>query len=392
MAADDYITCPYDPSHRILKSRMSRHLMKCELNHPTIKLLTCPFNKIHRISPLQYEHHLSICENVGSVQRNYFENASSISADIIPVAKINELELPPSSENWDEDPEPPQSYLQNLDEKNINFPLASCSKLKRKQLKLKEQERQSAVNITSTSSLRPQISKSTDKIERSLQSLEIESTDTECSKKKDKTIKKIFAETHLSSKEESIATHTKDTTIVKPSKSKDASIPKPSKDAPIVEPSTSYDTKMKNTGKTKTPTKKSSKSKDASIPKLSPSEVAPIVEPSTSNDTKIRNTGISETPTKTTNEFTLDKSRNDKDIKKNFSIGRGVSNVCEIHRKLGISKKNFESQFMNSQSDVKSEEKRAEINDCKGIFVGYSEEDFNMDMSNIEDELTDIDV
>lgn len=41
---------------------------------------------------------------------------------------------------------------------------------------------------------------------------------------------------------------------------------------------------------------------------------------------------------------------------------------------------------------MKSEEKRAEINDCKGIFVGYSEEDFNMDMSNIEDELTDIDV
>ncbi|XP_035724354.1 gametocyte-specific factor 1-like [Vespa mandarinia] len=313
MATDDYVTCPYDPSHRILKSRMSRHLIKCELNHPTLRLLTCPYNKIHRISPLEYEHHLSICESKGTVQRNYFENASSISANILPVTKINELQIPPSSENWDEEPEPSQSYLQNLEKKNEDFPLAAATKLKKKQLKLKEQD-YFAVNVASTSPLRPKTLKLTD--------------------------------------EENRTTPIEDTTIVK-----------------------------------------SSKSKDASILELSPSKDAPIVELSTSSDTEIKDNGTIKTPKKTTAECSPDRLRNDKDIKKNFSIGRGIFKICEIHRKFGISKKNFESKFMNSKSDVESLVKQsAEMNNNKGIFVGYSEDDFTLDMDNIENKLTDIDV
>lgn len=41
---------------------------------------------------------------------------------------------------------------------------------------------------------------------------------------------------------------------------------------------------------------------------------------------------------------------------------------------------------MNAISDVKSlEDKRAETNYNKGIFVGYSEEDFHLDLDDIDD-------
>lgn len=41
---------------------------------------------------------------------------------------------------------------------------------------------------------------------------------------------------------------------------------------------------------------------------------------------------------------------------------------------------------MNAISDVESlKAKRAEINYSRGVFVGYSEEDFNLDMDDIDD-------
>ena len=52
---DAYITCPYDKSHRIRKSRMQVHIMKCARNYPKDFKSVCIFDSSHRIDPQEYE-------------------------------------------------------------------------------------------------------------------------------------------------------------------------------------------------------------------------------------------------------------------------------------------------------------------------------------------------
>ena len=54
---DPMQTCPYDKSHRILKSRMQFHLVRCRKNHPANKdqLRTCPFDAVHVVNSIEYE-------------------------------------------------------------------------------------------------------------------------------------------------------------------------------------------------------------------------------------------------------------------------------------------------------------------------------------------------
>lgn len=42
------VICPYNKSHVILQHRIQTHLIKCEKQHPHIKLETCPFDITHR--------------------------------------------------------------------------------------------------------------------------------------------------------------------------------------------------------------------------------------------------------------------------------------------------------------------------------------------------------
>lgn len=48
---DKTVVCPYNKCHVILKSRIQTHLVKCEKQHPEIKLETCPFDITHRYRP-----------------------------------------------------------------------------------------------------------------------------------------------------------------------------------------------------------------------------------------------------------------------------------------------------------------------------------------------------
>lgn len=48
---DKTVVCPYNNCHVILKSRIQTHLVKCEKQHPEIKLAICPFDINHRFRP-----------------------------------------------------------------------------------------------------------------------------------------------------------------------------------------------------------------------------------------------------------------------------------------------------------------------------------------------------
>lgn len=61
-APDDYATCPYDTTHRILWQRMPFHLIKCRKQHLLSPLQTCPFDTKHLVPQQEMPFHLSMCE------------------------------------------------------------------------------------------------------------------------------------------------------------------------------------------------------------------------------------------------------------------------------------------------------------------------------------------
>ncbi|XP_043488032.1 gametocyte-specific factor 1 homolog [Polistes fuscatus] len=98
MSDKEFATCPYDSSHRIHKTRMARHLIKCKVNHPNTHKQTCPYNKLHLLDPHQYKYHLTVCED-----RKNFENIVYETDNTMLNTSFTETvnTSSQSSENWD---------------------------------------------------------------------------------------------------------------------------------------------------------------------------------------------------------------------------------------------------------------------------------------------------
>lgn len=48
---DDFVRCPYNKAHKVLKGRLATHLDRCARNSgASIELKICPFNSTHRFS------------------------------------------------------------------------------------------------------------------------------------------------------------------------------------------------------------------------------------------------------------------------------------------------------------------------------------------------------
>jgi hypothetical protein len=54
MNYDPLETCPYDAAHRILRSRMQYHLIRCAKNFPNSKKKQCPYDACHIVDPIDY--------------------------------------------------------------------------------------------------------------------------------------------------------------------------------------------------------------------------------------------------------------------------------------------------------------------------------------------------
>lgn len=52
--ASQYVICPLDESHRILKHRMQPHLLKCERQHDMSKKSKCPYNITHIVDTIVF--------------------------------------------------------------------------------------------------------------------------------------------------------------------------------------------------------------------------------------------------------------------------------------------------------------------------------------------------
>ncbi|XP_076670548.1 uncharacterized protein LOC143369924 [Andrena cerasifolii] len=58
---DPVVICPYDEKHLIFKSRLQKHIVKCEKKYPEHYKVMCPYNATHRLFKSQLEEHIITC-------------------------------------------------------------------------------------------------------------------------------------------------------------------------------------------------------------------------------------------------------------------------------------------------------------------------------------------
>ncbi|XP_014205791.1 uncharacterized protein LOC106637508 [Copidosoma floridanum] len=146
MIHDPHVNCPYDESHRILRSRLAFHLTRCSKNHPNAKKKQCPYDVRHLIDPVDFQHHIDTCPGRESVLHYALHDADHQARTMnilpVPASGMPEADIIPSSENWDEDQEV-ISYnpLMNILQKPVVRTLIGASKSEKKRFREEERKR-----------------------------------------------------------------------------------------------------------------------------------------------------------------------------------------------------------------------------------------------------------
>lgn len=76
----DKLQCPYDPLHQIAANSFGKHLLKCERQHPDMKLARCPLNSFHRFPPEKLKEHLKVCPSRAEVESYKYAVGTTASA------------------------------------------------------------------------------------------------------------------------------------------------------------------------------------------------------------------------------------------------------------------------------------------------------------------------
>ncbi|OXU26337.1 hypothetical protein TSAR_003127 [Trichomalopsis sarcophagae] len=102
LEVDPVIICPYDSNHRIARSRIQRHLVKCEKNYPPDYKQQCPYDASHRVFEHEMIEHVTNCPMKLS---NPIDAAAGSSIMRLPETDTELESQMESDEVWDEGPE-----------------------------------------------------------------------------------------------------------------------------------------------------------------------------------------------------------------------------------------------------------------------------------------------
>ncbi|XP_022819183.1 gametocyte-specific factor 1-like [Spodoptera litura] len=102
---ENYASCPYNPAHRVARSRLQHHIIKCEKTHPPLEI--CPFNATHRYPAHLMKAHYEVCPNKIEKEQNLSlrSNNSTVGAKQCPIQLMQKDYLPqhdPDNECWDD--------------------------------------------------------------------------------------------------------------------------------------------------------------------------------------------------------------------------------------------------------------------------------------------------
>ncbi|XP_013184277.1 protein D7-like [Amyelois transitella] len=56
---DPFVSCPYDSAHRVPRSRIQGHIVKCQQKCPNLHI--CPYNATHRGTEAEMKIHIKDC-------------------------------------------------------------------------------------------------------------------------------------------------------------------------------------------------------------------------------------------------------------------------------------------------------------------------------------------
>ncbi|XP_043272007.1 uncharacterized protein [Venturia canescens] len=139
---DDYVTCPLDKAHRILKSRLQFHMVRCLRNHTLVTKIRCPWNPLHFVERCEYLDHLTNkCTDLANVMGSRIVTEEHVDVASIPVGTANRM---PNSNTEDWDAEPfvaTYDPLKRINDQPILRSSIGLSKAKKKQFKLQERRR-----------------------------------------------------------------------------------------------------------------------------------------------------------------------------------------------------------------------------------------------------------
>ncbi|XP_002133918.2 gametocyte-specific factor 1 homolog [Drosophila pseudoobscura] len=98
---DDYLECPFDERHLIMRSRMTVHLVRCAPNHHGSRKVRCPFNNTHIDTISKMKIHVGTCPERAGFEKFVHQNEIE-EPDELPYEKREEIEC---SEDWDKEPD-----------------------------------------------------------------------------------------------------------------------------------------------------------------------------------------------------------------------------------------------------------------------------------------------
>ncbi|XP_064116322.1 gametocyte-specific factor 1 homolog isoform X3 [Macrobrachium nipponense] len=103
-ATEELLECPFDPVHRIIPHRMTRHITKCWKNHRDADVKVCPFNATHIIKTALFQSHIVSCPERAIVERDIYLSKTVHDQQLEKKKKMNEVAESPLStcgEDWD---------------------------------------------------------------------------------------------------------------------------------------------------------------------------------------------------------------------------------------------------------------------------------------------------
>lgn len=118
---DPPVRCPYNEKHIICKSRIQKHIVKCEKNYPVGYKILCPYNGAHRVFPFELKDHTANCSARKVFEAEFIEESAALKSlstrSHLTIGSISDM-----TDNWDP----------NETQSNLSFDVSSVKSTKRR--------------------------------------------------------------------------------------------------------------------------------------------------------------------------------------------------------------------------------------------------------------------